>query len=174
MLSIPISVLTSRESLGQALRQAGLFLTPEETASEPELASLERGLGAPDPVVSLNEPPRRGLREAVLDPYVNAIHVTLLREMQSNPDASAAFAALGGGSRKSQLMGERLLAEGPLGCSARELLCVLSDPDLMLWLHREVWTRPQIQLADWWAPDATARPDITLRKRSDFSQTVKN
>jgi membrane glycosyltransferase len=167
VLSIPLSVLTSRESVGQALRRAGLFLTPEETGSVSELTRLERRLGGPDLAAPASEHPHRGLREAVLDPYVNAIHVTLLREMQSNPDASASFPALDDRSR--EMLGEQLLSEGPQGFSARQQLRMLSDPDIMLWLHREVWTRPQSHLAEWWAPDAATRPDGTLRKLSDFS-----
>ena len=40
VLSVPLSVLTSRRNLGARARKLGLFLTPEETAPPPELVSL--------------------------------------------------------------------------------------------------------------------------------------
>lgn len=42
VLSVPITVLTSRSSLGRRARSLGLLLTPEETAPPPELAALHR------------------------------------------------------------------------------------------------------------------------------------
>jgi membrane glycosyltransferase len=150
VLSIPLSVLTSRERIGQALRRAGLFLTPEETASVPELAALEEHLEQPDTLARPGISENRALRDAVLDPYVNAVHVTLLREMQSNPVAADGFAVVGEGVSSRRDLAGRLLAEGPEGLSAREHLAILSDPELMLWLHREAWTRPTAQLAEWW------------------------
>jgi membrane glycosyltransferase len=41
LISVPFTVLTSRASLGRALRRRGLFLTPEETCPPPELAALQ-------------------------------------------------------------------------------------------------------------------------------------
>ena len=54
-----------------------------------------------------------GLAEAVLDPYVNAVHVTLLREKQLNPVYAEHFARLGAGSDAVRELGEKLLAGGP-------------------------------------------------------------
>ena len=48
-----------------------------------------------------------GLAEAVLDPYVNAVHVSLLREKQLNPDLCGAFAA----DRRRHRRGARLWAK---------------------------------------------------------------
>jgi membrane glycosyltransferase len=158
VLSIPLSVFTSRESLGLALRRMGLFLTPEETESVPELADLEQRLSAPDAPALSRAFKDRGLREAVLDPYVNAIHVTLLREMQSNPHAADDFAAVGERSPQVRTLAGQLLAEGPSRLSPGDRLSILSDPELMLWLHREVWTRSASQLASWWdAPAVSPR-----------------
>lgn len=41
LISVPFTVLTSRASLGRALRRYGLLLTPEETCAPPELAALQ-------------------------------------------------------------------------------------------------------------------------------------
>jgi membrane glycosyltransferase len=46
VLSIPLSVYTSRTDIGKALRRLGLFLIPEETQTPPVLAATRRYLGA--------------------------------------------------------------------------------------------------------------------------------
>ena len=86
VLSIPLSVWTSRRSLGARARKLGLFLTPEETKPPPELVALRSQMKIHE-ITADNTPtrPHAGLAEAVLDPYVNAIHVSLLREKRLNP-----------------------------------------------------------------------------------------
>jgi len=150
VLSIPLSVITSRESLGQALRRAGLFLTPEETSSVPELDDLEREMAEPDTLHTLRFGTHLGLRQALVDPYANAIHVTMLEEKKANPQEAAGFAALGAGSEGVRRLGNRLLAEGPDALTADERLLVLSDPQLMLSLHREIWRRSPAELWTGW------------------------
>ena len=44
VLSLPLSVWSSRRSLGLALKRIGLFLTPEETRPPPELSRLRQAL----------------------------------------------------------------------------------------------------------------------------------
>jgi membrane glycosyltransferase len=151
ILSIPASVLTSRATLGERARRFGLFATPEETAPPPELASLrarmaaleESGQTAPRPVDS-------GLADAVLDPYVNAIHVSLLRENRQNPAYAQALADLGVGKPEVRSLCERLLAEGPDRLPQADKLLILSDAELLPWLHRQAWLRPSGTLARWW------------------------
>jgi membrane glycosyltransferase len=41
ILSVPLTMLTSRASVGRWMRRAGLLLTPEETNTPPELVALE-------------------------------------------------------------------------------------------------------------------------------------
>ncbi|MFI4913955.1 MAG: glucans biosynthesis glucosyltransferase MdoH [Steroidobacterales bacterium] len=48
LLSMPLTVLTSRTSLGRRARAFHLLMTPEETAPPPELAALSRGLKIED------------------------------------------------------------------------------------------------------------------------------
>jgi membrane glycosyltransferase len=48
LVSIPLSVFTSRMSLGQLARKAGLFLTPEETEPAAELVALRTRVAAHD------------------------------------------------------------------------------------------------------------------------------
>jgi membrane glycosyltransferase len=46
IVAVPFTVLTSRASLGQALRARGWLVTPEESAPPPELAALAANLAA--------------------------------------------------------------------------------------------------------------------------------
>ena len=63
-------------------RELGLFLTPDETQPAPELAQLEHNLEEcyrqMQPIRELRKD--YGLMQAILDPYVNAVHVSLLRQ----------------------------------------------------------------------------------------------
>ncbi len=91
-----------------------------------------------------------GLAEVVLDPYVNAIHVSLLREKQLNPVYAESLARLGVGSPDVRVLGAKLLAAGPEALKPAERMLVMSDADTMSWLHRQIWIRPGGTLAPWW------------------------
>ena len=141
--SIPVSLITASERLGQAARRAGIFLTPEETAPPEILVRLERHLEAcresPRPLSELAGD--YGLIQAVLDPYVNAVHVSLLREKDQSRRPET--------SHLDELC-ERLLRAGPGSLTAREKRSLLMDPDSVIWLHTHIWSRPAAALASWW------------------------
>jgi membrane glycosyltransferase len=151
VLSIPLSVFTSRRSLGAQARKMDLFLTPEETAPPLELITLRARMKVHE--ITDDTTPRRahaGLAEAVLDPYVNAIHVSLLREKQLNPVYVEQLAKLGVGCEKVRALGEKLLAQGPDKLTAKERLLVMADAHTLVWLHQQAWLRPDESLAPWW------------------------
>jgi len=150
-LSIPLSVFTSRKNLGAHARSLGFFLTPEEIRPPVELVSLRSHLKIHE-FTGDNSPraPHAGLAEAVLDPYVNAIHVSLLREKQLNPVYADQFLKLGAGSDRVQTLGEKLLASGPDQLNPAERLLVMADQRMMVWLHQQAWQRPSESLAPWW------------------------
>ncbi len=142
ILSIPISIFLSKAGLGRAARRAGLFLTPEETEPAPELQSLNRHLEECYRKLPPFEPLRGdyGIMQAVLDPYINAMHVALLRQRRPSEESREWFLRLR----------ERLLREGPAGFSVKEKMALLLDADSMIWLHRELWSCPAGSLAEWW------------------------
>ncbi len=142
VLSIPLSVLTSREWLGSAFRDAGLFLTPEETAPPPEIVALARRGPADIPGMFDGFASDAGLYQSVLDPYVNALHVSLLREMYLNPRYETPPLVRG--------LGETLLSQGPKALSPAERIAVMTDPGTMAWLHREAWLRTPKNLDESW------------------------
>ncbi len=151
VLSIPLSVWTSRRSLGARARKLGLFLTPEETQPPVELVSLRSQLRIHE-ITDDTTPrlPHASLAEAVLDPYVNAIHVSLLREKQLNPVYAEQLAKLGAGREEVRALGEKLLAEGPAQLTAAERLLIMTDAHAMVRLHQQAWLRPGESLASWW------------------------
>jgi membrane glycosyltransferase len=151
IFSIPLSVLTSRRGIGLRARSLGIFLTPEETKPPMEIVSLRSRMKIHE--LTADKTPRRkhaGLAEAVLDPYVNAIHVSLLREKQMNPTYAEQFVRLGAGTDGVRALGEKLLAEGPEKLRAPERMSVMADQRVMVWLHQQAWLRPEEKLAPWW------------------------
>jgi membrane glycosyltransferase len=151
VLSIPLSVFTSRRNLGARARKLGLFLTPEEIAPPPELVALRANMKVHEITEDTSpRPPHTGLAEAVLDPYVNAVHVSLLREKQLNPVYAEQLAALGVGSPQVRVLGEKLLAAGPDKLTPAERLLIMADERTLVWLHHEAWLRTGESLAPWW------------------------
>jgi membrane glycosyltransferase len=145
VLSIPLSVITSRESLGQAFRGAGLFLTPEESSAPDQLARLNARLGD-DQSSTIGD----GLIEAVLDPYINAIHVSLLRERQPNPQTGESAPSRLYLPERIKAFAQRLLAHGSSHLSAEEQLALMTDADTMAWLHHHAWMSAPEKLAPAW------------------------
>jgi membrane glycosyltransferase len=126
-----------------------LFLTPEETFPPSELDTLRVRMTLLEKTLAV-QPPNVSIAEAVLDPYVNAIHVSLLREKQLNPEYREALVKLGVGRPEVRDLGEKLLAQGPDALTSTEKMLVLSDADVVPWLHRQAWIRPSQGLATWW------------------------
>ncbi len=152
VFSVPLSVLTSRRSLGTRAKSLGLFLTPEETKPPMELVSLRSRMKIHELTEGEKFSGRNhaGLAAAVLDPYVNAIHVTLLREKELNPVYAEQFKKIGAGTDAVRDLGEKLLAFGPEKLKSSERLAVMADQRVMVWLHQQAWLRPEEKLAAWW------------------------
>jgi membrane glycosyltransferase len=131
ILSIPLSVWSSRASLGRRFRTLGLFITPEETAPPPELQNLdvkeEREL--------LPMESEAGFVRAVVDPKVNFLHRSLLRKERTVAPSVA--------SRRQQLQ-DKAIAGGPESLSVKEKKELLYDPRCMEELHQKVW-----EITDW-------------------------
>jgi membrane glycosyltransferase len=140
--SIPISILLSKTSLGRAARKVGLLLTPEETFPPYELKRLHQNLAECYRHLPPIDPLRAdyGILQSVLDPYVNAMHVALLRQRKQTSEAREWFGQLR----------ERLLKDGPARFTLKEKMALLMDAESMITLHRELWSCPAEDLAEWW------------------------
>ncbi len=142
VFSIPLSIFLGKASFGRRARDLGVFLTPEETHPPYELKRLQQNLAECYRHLPPFEPLRAhyGLMQAVLDPYVNAMHVALLRQRRPSDEAREWFA----------LLRQRLLAEGPAKFTSKETMALLLDAESMIWLHRELWSSPPDAIAAWW------------------------
>ncbi len=142
VLSIPLSIVLSKVSFGRYAKNLRIFLTPEETMPPYELRRLRQNLSEcykhMRPIETLRGD--YGLLQAVLDPYVNAVHVSLLRQRRPSEESRDYFAQLR----------TRLLREGPAGFTTKEKMALLLDAESMIWLHRELWRLPSHALAEWW------------------------
>jgi membrane glycosyltransferase len=142
VLAAPLSIFLGKAGFGRRARELGLFLTPDETQPPQELVRLERHMEEcyrhMQPIVQLRDD--YGLLQAVLDPYVNAVHVSLLRQRRGSHAVRSYFVTLR----------RKLLAEGPAQLTHREKLALLLDPESMIWLHEQLWKQPSEQLAEWW------------------------
>lgn len=142
VFSIPLSIALSKVSYGQLALRLGLFLTPEEVDPPEVLRRLRRNLAECyqrlQPIERLRSD--YGLLQAVVDPYVNAVHVSLLRQRRPSDESRDYF---------SQLR-HRLLHEGPAQLSSKEKMALLMDAESMIWLHEELWRQPSASIAEWW------------------------
>jgi membrane glycosyltransferase len=140
--SIPLSYFTGSTVCGLALRKWGIFQTVEESRPLPELVELGTALAArprrePPPALRADY----GLLQAVLDPYVNAVHISLLRVKDELPPAT---------EQRLSALRATLIAQGPRALRPRERLALLMDADSMHSLHGEIWATPGDRLAQWW------------------------
>jgi membrane glycosyltransferase len=142
VFSIPLSIFLSKVSFGRGALRLGLFLTPEESRPSYELRRLRQNLAECYQHLRPLEPLRDdyGLLQAVLDPYVNAVHVSLLRQRRPSEESREYFLHLR----------QRLLAGGPTELAPKEKMALLLDADSLIWLHRELWRLPAGALAGWW------------------------
>jgi membrane glycosyltransferase len=142
VLSIPVSVWSSRPGPGHFLRKIHLLLTPDETRRPRELIEIDERIEARAMVKAAR--PRfdnhEGITRAVIDPYANAVHVSLL-------DAKTA----GLEHEENLALAERLVLEGPSSLNAAEIRRLLYDAEIILSLHRRIWTTPDAELASWWS-----------------------
>lgn len=128
ILSIPVSVLSSRVSLGQRAWRRRLFRIPEETQPPLELRATYRynkenqALQYPD------------FTDAVADPVSNALACAMAT---SRHRRSAPLEA-----ERSRVVAEAV-AQGPGGLTQAQRVKVLDDPVVLARLHDAVWRDEQ-------------------------------
>ncbi|MCK9515043.1 MAG: glucans biosynthesis glucosyltransferase MdoH [Ottowia sp.] len=124
IVSIPISVYSSRTTLGRAARRKELLLIPEETNPPPELRATARYNAEADPLP--------GFASAVLDPAINALVCAAGRPRPFHPMSAR---------QKRRLPALALQGLDALDDADRNLL--LNDPLLLSWLHQYAWAVPE-------------------------------
>jgi membrane glycosyltransferase len=136
LLAATVSVWTSRSRYGKALQARHILATPEELNPPAVLEIADLAVAAVDPALTAQAPAREGVIAAVVDPYVNGVHVSLLEQDAENfPEASM----------------ERWLAEGSEALDKNEMTEVMYSASAMLQMHRSVWSRPFEQMHPQWS-----------------------
>ncbi len=143
IFSIPISIILADQRLGERLQKLGIFLTPDEIKKPETVAHLEKNMKIYESLALSGGRPQSepGIMQVVLDPYVNAIHVALLKEKRRIPHRI---------TENLKKLGDRLLAEGPDSLSRREQKILLMHAEAMSHIHEKIWTVPESSLAIWW------------------------
>jgi membrane glycosyltransferase len=142
-VAIPFARITSSTALGDGARRYGLFLIPEETTPPPELEAAAQ----PWPVREspfFEQPAYRedfGLLQAILDPYMHAVHLSLLRLRDQVSERTREY---------TEELRSKLLAQGPGSLTADERNNLLWDAEALTALHRDLWICPQGKLHTWW------------------------
>jgi membrane glycosyltransferase len=122
ILSIPLSVFTSRIGIGRRLRRRKYFLIPEESHPPPVIRATRRYWHhAPQPA---------DVATAIVDPVTNALI------------CAQAVGRTGSGSRDyiSTAIAERALRDGPDVLSPADRNQLIADPAALSALHWAVWT----------------------------------
>jgi len=142
LLSIPVSMLTSRAGMGRLFRRLRIFVTPEETRLPREYEDIETYLRRLEHAPSgLGLPSEHGFLRAAVDPGINALHRTLLRGRRSlTPEIN----------RRRDALLDKALHQGPDALSKKEKKELLYDYERMLRLHEQIWELPRDVLATRW------------------------
>ncbi len=148
MLSIPLSVFSSRVSLGRRMRGLRLFLIPEEMKPPPELRATNAHLAA--------MPPMPTFADAVVDPLLNALVCAVATARPGLPVTTH--------EQHMELANIALeLCADALTPAQANLL--LEDPLALSRLHFDVWCAPQAHPK--WRQLTTLAPVAKLQHDQD-------
>ena len=131
VLSIPLSVWSSRMNLGDLALKMGLFLTPIDINQPKEVYQLKKNLQK-----SINTPKDffpsldSGFIRAAVIPRIFSLHRSMSYNRRKISSQKAIFL--------DKLI-EKALIGGPKSLNAKEKRILLSDPQSMSNLHRQIW-----------------------------------
>ncbi|WP_079230006.1 glucans biosynthesis glucosyltransferase MdoH [Pseudomonas putida] len=148
VLSIPVSVISSRTRLGLAAKDEKLFLIPEEYATPQELLATDQYTHE-NRWHALHD----GFVRAVVDPRQNALACAM------------ATARHGQAAPIEALRAERVakaLETGPKGLDLNTRLALLSDPVALSRLHEQVWAQHNAAWIDVWRASIKNDPHSPL------------
>ena len=142
LLSIPVSMLTSRAELGRLYRKMRIFMTPEEVRLPREYEDINAYLNASaQDRTSFGLPPEEGFLRAAVIPAVNTLHRGLLRGPRSlAPEIE---------QRRDAIL-SKAMQHGPQALSKKEKKELLYDAQRMKTLHEYIWELPQDVLEERW------------------------
>jgi membrane glycosyltransferase len=142
ILSVALSVWSSRSTLGSRFKNLGLFLNPAETAPPRELLwvqSYQLGYRSSSSPLSIGR--EKGFIRAVVEPCVHALHLGLLRkERRYSPTIV----------KKRRELAKKALSSGPDRLTRAEKKDLLHDPAALVMLHKAVWESSDESSARMW------------------------
>ncbi len=144
LLSIPLSVFTSRTSWGNETKRDEFFLIPEELEVPPEIASIDRNLKLSSSKPAPGDIKNYDLISLVLDPYLNAVHVSLLKEKNLYQEEPP------GQRDHHEWLCIQLLQGGPSKLTSKQKMTIISDPESLINLHAAAWQSSTSRLASEW------------------------
>jgi membrane glycosyltransferase len=150
ILCIPVSVWTSRARYGRALAKLHILATPEEIHLPTIVKLADDAEHHEQTVLNASVTARKGVIAAVVDPYVNGVHVSLLEHSDMNPIEEA--------------LARRCLREGPEALEKSELAQLLYLAPAMLMMHRAVWLGLPEEVGSVWM-----RAVESYRRRGDLA-----
>lgn len=136
MLSIPVSVISSRTSLGKQARGNRLFLIPEEHAVPPELAKTYAYTAS-----NRKRAVEHGFLQAVVEPATNLLARGLATARHRSVPALE--------FRRDEVV-RHALASGPERLDAANCLYALNDPVVLERLHCAVWSQEEHTWVNAW------------------------
>ena len=157
MLSIPVSVISSRTNLGLSARDEKLFLIPEEYDTPQELISTDQYTHE-----NRWHALKDGFIRAVVDPQQNALACALAtaRHRSVAPIESL---------REERI--RKALSVGPLKLDGNTRLHLLSDPVALARLHALVWSEGNDAWLGAWRQSLEADPHSPLLPLQPHSST---
>jgi len=170
LVAIPFCRLLASNTLGLKSRIKGWFITPEEIHPPRELQQMLQPLARPPSPFTPAEDfaADLGLLQVVMDPYLNAIHASLLHERSQISGGTHEFLII---------LGDRLLREGPGALTPAEKRRLLWDADAMQTVHVKLWHSSPSDVHEWWQQAfqrfndshvrAARRHSVTAYKKAD-------
>jgi membrane glycosyltransferase len=147
MLSIPVSVISSRTNLGLRAKQDKMFLIPEEYSPPQELVSTDTYTQE-----NRSQALHQGFVRAVVDPRQNALACALATARHGQAQPVEAM---------REVMVNKALGGGPEALDGNARLYLLSDPVALSRLHEQVWERHDEAWLSAWRALVAATPRTT-------------
>jgi membrane glycosyltransferase len=152
ILSIPLSVLTSRTGLGRKLRRRKYFLIPEES-HPPEVIRATRRYWHHAGAAA-------DFATAVVDPIVNAL---VCAQAVDRPTVGWPRTAI------ADALAERALRRGTEALTPQDRTRLLADPTALSALHWSVWTSPDAHPS--WQRSIASAPRVARMRASERART---
>ena len=162
LASIPVSVASSRASLGRISKRWRLFQIPEEHESPPVIDGLRNALRKRQ----REKPAVDGFAYASLDPAVNLVHVEMLRGRAPKPRKT---------QERNRSLRELALKHGPAKLSRLERAYRLKDAKSMSLIHHEIWHAGDPEMPRRWESRAAIEKPSeqrTVRREHALVKTV--